>query len=140
MDRRLFHSHSFQIPPASMSIFSILTVLIGLVLYDRLFVPCARQFTGNPVGITCLQRMGIGFMLYIVATTVSALIKMKRKAVAAEHNLPDQTNTVIPISVFWLLSQHCIYGIADVFRSVGHMEFLYDQSPESMRSSAAALY
>ncbi|CAL5435273.1 unnamed protein product [Camellia sinensis] len=34
MDRSLFHSHSIQIPPASMSIFSILTVLVGLVLYD----------------------------------------------------------------------------------------------------------
>ncbi|CAL5356674.1 unnamed protein product [Camellia sinensis] len=140
MDRSLFHSHSFQIPPTSMSIFSILTVLVGLVLYDRLFVPFARWFTGNPAGITCLQRMGIGFVFYIVATIVSALIVMKRKAVAAEHNLLDQPNAVIPISVFWLLPQHCISGIADVFMSVGHMEFLYDQSPESMRSSAAALY
>ncbi|KAI7990617.1 Protein NRT1/ PTR FAMILY 3.1 [Camellia lanceoleosa] len=140
MDRRLFHSHSFQIPPASMSIFSILTILVGLVLYDRLFVPFARRFTRNPAGITCLQRMGIGFMFYIVATIVSALIEMKRKAVAAEHNLLDQPNAVIPISVFWLLPQHCIYGIVDVFMSVGHMEFLYDQSPKSMRSFAAALY
>ncbi|KAL7197744.1 hypothetical protein ACSBR2_020298 [Camellia fascicularis] len=65
---------------------------------------------------------------------------MKRKAVAADHNLLDQPTAVIPITVFWLLPQYCISGIAVVFLSVGHMEFLYDQSPESMRSTSTALY
>ncbi|KAK0596462.1 hypothetical protein LWI29_015885 [Acer saccharum] len=106
MDRHL--SHSFQIPPASLSIFGTITMLTGLVLYERLFVPLARRFTKNPSGITCLQRMGIGFTINIFATLVSSFF--------------------------------CIHGVAEVFMSVGHLEFLYDQSPESMRSSAAALY
>ncbi|KAJ9185025.1 hypothetical protein P3X46_004703 [Hevea brasiliensis] len=138
MDRRL--SHSFEIPPASLSIFSILTMLTGLVLYERLFVPLARRFTGNPSGITCLQRMGIGFFINIIATVVSALVEMKRKAVAAHHNSLDDPKAIIPISVFWLVPQFCLHGVAEVFMSVGHLEFLYDQSPESMRSTAAALY
>ncbi|XP_058209475.1 protein NRT1/ PTR FAMILY 3.1-like [Rhododendron vialii] len=138
MDRHL--SPSFQIPPASLSIFSILTVLIGLVLYDRLFVPFARRFTKNPAGITCLQRMGVGFAVNILATIVSALVEIKRKQVAAHHGLLDKPTAVIPISVFWLLPQFCLHGAAEVFMSVGHLEFLYDQSPESMRSTAAALY
>ncbi|XP_038697767.1 protein NRT1/ PTR FAMILY 3.1-like [Tripterygium wilfordii] len=75
MDRHL--SHSFQIPPASLSIFSILIMLTGLALYERLFVSFVCRFTGNPSGITCLQRMGIGFMVNIVATVVSSLIEMK---------------------------------------------------------------
>ncbi|GFY84699.1 hypothetical protein Acr_03g0014730 [Actinidia rufa] len=138
VDRHL--SHSFQIPPASLSIFSILTVLIGLVLYERALVPFARRFTGNPTGITCLQRMGIGFVVNILATIVSALVEIKRKAMAAQHNLLDKSSAVIPISVFWLMPQFCLHGIAEVFVSVGQLEFLYDQSPESMRSTAAALY
>lgn len=137
MDRHL--SHSFEIPPASLSVFSILTMLIGLVLYERLFVPFARRFTGNPSGITCLQRMGVGFFINIIATIVSALVEVKRKQVAALHNLLDAPQAIIPISVFWLLPQYILHGIADVFMSVGHMEFLYDQSPETMRSTAAAL-
>ena len=87
MDRHL--SYSFQIPPASMSIFSVLTMMLGVVLYERLFVPFARRFTGNPSGITCLQRMGVGFVINIVATVVSALVEMKRKSVAAKHHLLD---------------------------------------------------
>ncbi|CAL5431329.1 unnamed protein product [Camellia sinensis] len=140
MDRHFSHSSSFQIPPASLSTFSILINLIGLVLYDSLFVPIARLFTRNHSGITCLQRMGIGIMLHILANIVSALVEMKRKAVAADHNLLDQPTAVIPITVFWLLPQYCISGIAVVFLSVGHMEFLYDESPESMRSTSTALY
>ncbi|CAL5422979.1 unnamed protein product [Camellia sinensis] len=138
MDRHL--SPTFQIPPASLSIFSILTVLIGLVLYERAFVPFARRFTKNPAGITCLQRMGIGFTVNILATIVSAIVEIKRKKVAANHNLLDKPTAIIPISVFWLLPQFCLHGLAEVFMSVGHLEFLYSQSPESMRSTAAALH
>lgn len=138
MDRHL--SSSFAIPPASLSIFSILTTLIGLLLYERLFVPFARLFTKNPSGITCLQRMGVGFTVNIVATVVSSIVEIKRKAVAADRNLLDSPKAIIPISVFWLVPQFCLHGVAEVFMSVGHLEFLYDQSPESMRSTAAALY
>ncbi|KAK6149011.1 hypothetical protein DH2020_016536 [Rehmannia glutinosa] len=138
MDRHL--SPSFQIPPATMSIFSTLTVLTALPLYERLFVPLARRFTKNPVGITCLQRMGIGYSINILASIVSAFTEIKRKNVARQHNLLDRPIDVIPISVFWLVPQYCLHGLAEVFMSVGHLEFLYDQSPESMRSTAAALY
>ncbi|GMY32709.1 protein NRT1/ PTR FAMILY 3.1-like [Fagus crenata] len=138
MDRHL--SHSFQIPPATMSIFGTITMLIGLVLYERLFVPFARRFTGNPSGITCLQRMGVGFVVNILATLVASFVEIKRKAVAANHNLLDDPQAIIPISVFWLVPQFCLHGVVEVFMSVGHLEFLYDQSPESMRSTAAALH
>ncbi|KAJ0099670.1 hypothetical protein Patl1_21109 [Pistacia atlantica] len=133
-------THSFKFPPASLSIFSIITMLIGLVLYDRIFVPFARRFTKNPAGITCLQRMGVGFMVNILATLVSSLVEIKRKQVAAKYNMLDDPKAVIPISVFWLVPQFCLHGVAEVFMNVGHLEFLYDQSPESMRSTAAALY
>lgn len=138
MDRHL--THSFQIAPANMSIFGVLTMMIGVMLYERFFVPFARRFTKNPAGITCLQRMGVGFVVNIIATIVSALVEMKRKTVAAKFNLLDDPKAIIPISVFWLVPQYCLHGVAEVFMSVGHLEFLFDQSPESMRSSATALY
>lgn len=114
--------------------------MIGIILYERCFVPIAKRFTGKHSGLTCLQRMGVGFVINIIATTVSALVEMKRKNVAAKYNLLDDPKAIIPISVFWLVPQYCLHGVAEVFMSVGHLEFLYDQSPESMRSSATALY
>ncbi|KAK4272420.1 hypothetical protein QN277_020982 [Acacia crassicarpa] len=138
MDRHL--SHSFQIPPATMSIFTVLTTMFGLVVYERLFVPLAGRFTNNPSGITCLQRMGVGYVVGIIGPVVSALVEMKRKSVASKYHLLDDPNATIPISVFWLVPQYFLQGLAEVFTSVGHLEFLYDQSPESMKSTASALY
>uniref|UniRef100_A0A7C9A8K6 Uncharacterized protein n=2 Tax=Opuntia streptacantha TaxID=393608 RepID=A0A7C9A8K6_OPUST len=138
MDRHL--SPSFEIPPASLSIFTIVTMLTGLALYEWFFVPFVRRFTGNPSGITCLQRMGIGYLINILATIVASMVEVKRKTVAAQYNLLDKPAAIIPISVFWLVPQYCIHGLAEVFMNVGHLEFLYDQAPESMRSTAAALY
>lgn len=123
-----------------MSIFSTLTILTTLPLYERLFIPIARRITHNPVGITCLQRMGIGFFISIFATIASALVEIRRKHVAKDHNLLDHPTAIIPISVFWLVPQYVLHGLAEVFMAVGHLEFLYDQSPESMRSTAIALY
>ncbi|KAK9725982.1 hypothetical protein RND81_05G181800 [Saponaria officinalis] len=138
MNRHL--SPSFQIPPASLSIFTIVTMLTGLVLYERVFVPIVRRFTKNPSGLTCLQRMGVGYVINIFATVIASLVEMKRKNVATRHNLLDDPTAMVPISVFWLVPQYCIHGLAEVFMNVGHLEFLYDQAPESMRSTAVALY
>ncbi|XP_038976327.1 protein NRT1/ PTR FAMILY 3.1-like isoform X1 [Phoenix dactylifera] len=138
MDRHL--TPKFQIPPATISIFTVMTMLLSLAFYDRVFVPVARRITGKPSGITYLQRMGIGLAISNLANVAAALVETKRKAVAAEHGLLDTPDATIPISVFWLVPQYAIHGLADAFSSVAHMEFLYDQSPESMRSTAAALF
>jgi peptide/histidine transporter 3/4 len=52
----------------------------------------------------------------------------------------DSPGATVPISVFWLVPQYALHGVSDALSTVAHMEFLYDQSPESMRSSAAALF
>jgi peptide/histidine transporter 3/4 len=138
MDRHL--TPSFQIPPATMIIFTTLTMLVSLALYDRVFVPLARRHTGRRSGITYFQRMGAGFAVSVLGVMVGAFVETKRRGVAAEHGLLDSPNAVVPISVFWLVPQYALHGMSDALSTVGHMEFLYDQSPESMRSSAAALF
>lgn len=139
MDRRL--SSHFEIPPASMIIFTTLTMLLSLSLYDRAFVPLARRYTGLPSGITYFQRMGAGLAVSVLGVLAGALVERKRRAVAAEHGLLDGgAAAAVPMSVFWLVPQYALHGVSDTLSTVAHMEFLYDQSPESMRSSAAALF
>ncbi|GJN14395.1 hypothetical protein PR202_gb01218 [Eleusine coracana subsp. coracana] len=140
MDRHIVAGSHFQIPPATMSIFSTLAMLISLALYDRAFVPLARRVTGLRSGITYFQRMGIGLAISIVSVGTAALVETKRRGVAAEHGFVDKPKSVVPLSVFWLVPQYAIHGLGEAFSSVGHMEFLYDQAPESMRSTAAALF
>uniref|UniRef100_A0A0D9WGG6 Major facilitator superfamily (MFS) profile domain-containing protein n=1 Tax=Leersia perrieri TaxID=77586 RepID=A0A0D9WGG6_9ORYZ len=138
MDRHL--TPRFQIPPATMSIFSTAAMLLTLAVYDRAFVPLARRVTGLPSGITYFQRMAIGLGISILGVASAALVEARRRAAAAEHGLLDNPAAVVPLSVFWLVPQYAVHGAAEAFSSVGHMEFLYDQAPESMRSSAAALF
>ncbi|TVU19351.1 hypothetical protein EJB05_35495 [Eragrostis curvula] len=138
MDRHL--TRAFEIPPATMSIFATLALLVSLALYDRAFVPLARRVTGLPSGITYLQRMAVGLAVSILGVASAALVETKRRGVAAGHGLLDDPKAVVPISVFWLVPQFAVHGVAGAFSSVGHMEFLYDQAPESMRSTAAALF
>ncbi|GKV43964.1 hypothetical protein SLEP1_g51194 [Rubroshorea leprosula] len=138
MDRHL--SKSFEIPAGSMSVFTMASMLSTVVIYDRVFVHVARRFTGLDRGITFLQRMGIGLVISILATLVAGFVEVKRKKAAFAHGLEDKAHSIIPISVFWLVPQYSLHGIAEAFMSIGHMEFFYDQSPESMRSTAFALF
>ncbi|KAL6609974.1 hypothetical protein ACP70R_039943 [Stipagrostis hirtigluma subsp. patula] len=138
MDRDI--TPRFKIPPASMLIFTNLAMLLTLAFYDRVLVRVLRRFTGRPNGITHLQRTGIGMTIAMLANAVAAVVERRRKAVAAASGLLDSPKAVLPMSVFWLVPQYAIHGVADAFMDVGRMEFLYDQAPESMRSTAAALY
>ncbi|XP_071720424.1 protein NRT1/ PTR FAMILY 3.1-like [Rutidosis leptorrhynchoides] len=140
MDRHLVKTSSFEIPPATMAVFDVLALIITLAIYDRLFVPFASRITKNPAGITCLQRIGVGFAISICATFVASFVEVKRKQVARDYNLLDKPTQIIPISVFWLVPQYSLHGVAGAFFYVGKLEFIYDQSPESMKSSAIALY
>uniref|UniRef100_A0A0E0L2H9 Uncharacterized protein n=1 Tax=Oryza punctata TaxID=4537 RepID=A0A0E0L2H9_ORYPU len=133
MDRHL--TPRFQIPPATMIIFTTLTMLVSLAIYDRVFVPVARRYTGRQSGITYFQRMGAA-----LGVLAGALVEAKRRAAAAEHGLLDSPGAIVPVSVFWLVPQYALHGVSDALATVGNMEFLYDQSPDSMRSSAAALF
>ncbi|KAK8686781.1 hypothetical protein V6N13_125799 [Hibiscus sabdariffa] len=138
MDRHL--TSSFEIPAGSMTVFTIVCMLSTIALYDRILIRIARRFTGLDRGITFLHRMGIGFGISVLATLVAGFIEVKRKQVALAHGLEDKPHSTIPISVFWLVPQYALHGIAEAFMSIGHLEFFYDQSPESMRSSATALF
>lgn len=131
MNRHL--TSKFQIPAASMSVFTIISMMSTIALYDRLLIRWARKFTGLDRGITFLHRMGIGFFISVLATLVAGFVEIKRKQHGHGSGMP-------PLTVFWLVPQYSLHGIAEAFMAIGHLEFFYDQAPESMRSSATALF
>lgn len=51
-----------------------------------------------------------------------------------------EKNRTVPLSVFILLPQFVLLGIADVFLEVSKQEFFYDQAPEGMKSVGASLF
>eukprot|EP00253_Pinus_taeda_P036530 PITA_36530 len=138
MDRRI-GSKGFKIPAGSFSVFSLLVLIAWLPFYDRVVVPYARRNTRNNRGITVFQRLGIGFAISSLSMLVAGFVEVKRRSAARSHGLTDQPLAVVPISALWLLPQFCIYGLAEAFYAVGHLEFFYDQFPATMRSTAIAM-
>ncbi|KAK0578406.1 hypothetical protein LWI29_009877 [Acer saccharum] len=127
---------SFKIPPASLPIIPVGFLIIVVPVYDQIFVPFTRKITGIPTGITHLQRVGVGLVLSSLSMATAAIMEVKRKGVARDHNMLDAIPVLqpLPISVFWLSIQFFIFGIADMFTYVGLLEFFYSEAPRALKS------
>ncbi|XP_059448876.1 protein NRT1/ PTR FAMILY 5.2-like [Corylus avellana] len=124
---------SFNIPPASLAAFVTISLLVSVMLYDRFLVKIMRRWTKNPRGITLLQRMGVGLFMHILIMIIASLTERYRLRVAKEHGLVEHGGQV-PLTIFILLPQFVLMGIADAFLDVAKIEFFYDQAPENMKS------
>ncbi|KAF8398843.1 hypothetical protein HHK36_014706 [Tetracentron sinense] len=129
---------SFTIPPASLLTFDVISVIVGVPIYDRFLVPIARKFTGKERGFSELQRMGIGLFISVLSMVAAALVEIKRLEVARVLQLVDH-KVVVPISILWQIPQYLLLGASEIFTFIGQLEFFYDQSPDAMRSLCSAL-
>uniref|UniRef100_A0A3Q7JA44 Uncharacterized protein n=1 Tax=Solanum lycopersicum TaxID=4081 RepID=A0A3Q7JA44_SOLLC len=75
---------SFKIPPASLSLFDAISVIIWVPIYDRIFVPIASRLTVKEMGFSKLQRIGIGLFLSVVCMLVAAIVEFKRLQLARD--------------------------------------------------------
>ncbi|XP_010264468.1 PREDICTED: protein NRT1/ PTR FAMILY 5.1-like [Nelumbo nucifera] len=137
LDRSI--GHGFQIPAASLGSFVTLSMLISVPMYDRYFVPFMRRRTGNPRGITLLQRLGIGFAIQSAVTVIAYVVELRRMHVIKKYGI-SSAKEVVPMTILWLLPQYVLLGIADVFHAIGLLEFFYDQSPEDMQSLGTTFF
>ncbi|XP_059660827.1 protein NRT1/ PTR FAMILY 8.2-like isoform X2 [Cornus florida] len=136
MNTRVGNS-SFKIPPPTLGIFDVLSVIFWVPFYDRIIVPIARRFTGHKNGLTQLQRMGIGFIIIIFSMIFAGVLEFIRLGIVRRHNYYDRDE--MPMSIFWQVPQYFIIGCAEVFTFIGQLEFFYEQAPDGMRSMCTAL-
>nr|APA20280.1 nitrate transporter 1:2 [Populus tomentosa] len=126
---------SLTVPPASLPVCPVVFIMMLAPVYDHLIIPFARKLTKSEMGITHLQRIGIGLVLSIIAMAVAALVEIKRKRVAANSGLVDK----LPITFFWVAFQYLFLGSADLFTLAGLLEFFFTEAPAGMRSLAMSL-
>ncbi|XP_023541393.1 protein NRT1/ PTR FAMILY 4.6-like [Cucurbita pepo subsp. pepo] len=129
---------SFKVPPASLPIFPILFIMLLAPIYDHVIIPFARRITKTEMGISQLQRIGVGLIFSIGAMAVAAVVETKRKRVATEHGLVD-SGQPLPITFLWIAIQYLFLGSADLLSLAGSLEFFFTEAPASMRSLATSL-
>ncbi|XP_020593044.1 protein NRT1/ PTR FAMILY 8.3 [Phalaenopsis equestris] len=129
---------SFTIPPASLSTFDVISVIVWVPIYDRILVPITRRLTGKERGFSELQRMGIGLFISILAMAAAACVEIRRLNIAKAEDL-IHVKAAVPMSILWQIPQFFLVGAAEIFTFIGQLEFFYDQSPDAMRSLCSAL-
>jgi dipeptide/tripeptide permease len=136
MDRRI--GPSFRIPAGSLTVFFVGSILLTVPIYDRLVVPVARRLSGNPHGLTPLQRIGVGLVLSVVAMAAAALTEIRRLAVAHREDVP--ADGVVPMSVFWLIPQFLLVGAGEAFTYIGQLDFFLRECPKGMKTMSTGLF
>ncbi|XP_065879062.1 protein NRT1/ PTR FAMILY 2.10-like isoform X2 [Euphorbia lathyris] len=142
LDRHL-GSNGFQVPAATYTIFTMLSLTIWVPIYDRIVVPRLQKFTGKEGGFTLLQRMGIGFIFAILCMFVSGLVEESRRNVALSSpsiGISPKGGSISALSGMWLVPQLALAGLAEAFNYVAQTEFYYKQFPHNMRSIAQSLF
>lgn len=129
---------NFKIPPASLSVFELLSVTVWVQVYDFVLIRFVSKFTKNPRGFTELQRIGIGLFISIFGMIAAALLEIERLKVARHHGLLDNPEVPVPLSVFWQVPQFSLVGASEVFGYIGIFEFFYGESPDAMRGLGSA--
>uniref|UniRef100_J3MD27 Major facilitator superfamily (MFS) profile domain-containing protein n=1 Tax=Oryza brachyantha TaxID=4533 RepID=J3MD27_ORYBR len=91
-------------------------------------------------------------ILVITAASQQHTFALQQASTMDRRLAPGLSSFQIPagsMTVFHMLAmlatllaydRYALHGVAEAFNSVGHLEFMYDQSPESMRSMATALF
>ncbi|KAH7439761.1 hypothetical protein KP509_04G075000 [Ceratopteris richardii] len=128
----------FNMPPGSMQAFTVLACISFTPFFDYVVVPWLRKRTGYEKGLR-LQKMGLGMALSIVAMVVAVFVERKRLYAARSSPLIDVPYAVMPVSMYWLVPQYVLLGIALVFAIVGQMDFFYSELSDGMRSIGSSL-
>ncbi|GFP80108.1 protein nrt1/ ptr family 2.11 [Phtheirospermum japonicum] len=139
-DTRLGNT-KFKIPPASYTVFSMITLTVWIPIYDRLLVPLLRRVTRKDEGITILQRMGIGLFFAVLTMFVSGFVESYRRTLALTRptlGLVARKGAISSMSGNWLIPQLALAGLSEAFCMIGMIEFFYKQFPENMRSFAGS--
>ncbi|KAL8122960.1 hypothetical protein AgCh_011081 [Apium graveolens] len=137
MDRRLIGE--LKIPAASFVMFSIGTICIWIMLYDRVLIPLASKVRGKPVYLGPKLRMGIGLFCSFMSVVVSAIVEHIRRRKAFQQGLSNSSG-LVKMSAYWLVPQHVLGGLAEGFNSIAQTEFYYSEFPKSMSSIASAMF
>lgn len=126
-----------HIPPGSMNVFEIFGVSSFIVVYQFCISPFMLKVFKKD--LTELRRMGIGFVVAIMAMFSAGLVEVYRLR-NAKRVCTCRCNDSSNLSILWQMPQYMLVGASEVFTYVGMMEFFNKESPDGLKSFSSALY
>ncbi|RLN42754.1 protein NRT1/ PTR FAMILY 6.3-like [Panicum miliaceum] len=130
MDRGIGGS-GFLIPAGSLTVFLIGSILLTVPLYDRLLAPVVKRLTGNPHGLSPLQRVFVGLFLSIAGMAVAAIVERHRQTTSAHG---------VTVTVFLLMPQFVLVGAGEAFTYMGQLAFFLRECPKGMKTMSTGLF
>ncbi|EPS65056.1 hypothetical protein M569_09720, partial [Genlisea aurea] len=119
---------SFEIPPASMIIFDIITISTFIICYKKI-LSRKRQIESPSE----LQRIGVGMAVSILAMIVAGLVERNRLKHA------DRGEETSSLSIFWQVPQYVLVGISEALINVAQWEFFTSQISDGLKSLGLGL-
>ena len=127
MDRTILH---FQVPPAGMIAFDIISTSTLIVFYDKLIVPLHIKLTKTQSKtLVELQRIGTGFVIAVVTTLCAGLVEQRRL-----KYLDGSTKEMSSLHILWQIPQYTLMGASKAMVCVAEKEFFAAQTPDGLKS------
>lgn len=124
---------SFNVPPASMTSFDIISTSTFIICYEKLLLPLYTKLTKKKFKTPSeLQRMGIGMVISIIAMIIAGLVEQWRLKYADK----GETSS---LSIFWQIPQYVLVGVSEAFIYVAQWEFFASQIPDRLKSLGLGL-
>jgi solute carrier family 15 (peptide/histidine transporter), member 3/4 len=130
---------SFHFPAASMSLFDVLSVLAFIAIYRRVLEPVMARLSGNPQGLTELQRMGVGRARDRHGGDGGGGRGGGGAAEARGTGSPVPAELPECAVAGATVVQYALIGASEVFMYVGQLEFFNGQAPDGVKSFGSAL-
>ncbi|KAL2543567.1 Protein NRT1/PTR FAMILY 1.2 [Forsythia ovata] len=129
----------FKIPAGSFVMFTVISVILWIALYDRVFLPMASRIKRKRVYICTTKRMGSGIFLSFMAMMVTAVVENIRRSLAIQEGYEEKPQAIVHLSAMWLVPQYCLSGFAEAVNAIAQNEFYFSEFPRSMSSIASTL-
>jgi len=132
-------SSSFSVPPASLALFAILTVLILVPFMDRICYPLCRKLN---LRLTPLRKMGFGMVIAVISLIVAANVEVYRRDryYGVITTISGKEYKQSNVTIFCQVPQYLLIGTSEIFTVVSGLEFSYSQSPKVLQGVVMGIF
>ncbi|BAT78332.1 hypothetical protein LR48_Vigan561s002600 [Vigna angularis] len=130
---------NFEIPAGSFVSFMIVSLILWVIIYDRILVPVVSKIRGYPAKLGAKKKIGVGHFTSCLSIASLVIVESIRRKIAIEQGYSDQPEAVVNMSALWLLPRQILNGLAECSNVIGQNEFFLTELPSSMASIASSL-